>query len=314
MRQTMFALTSALLLVACASDDGSLDTTTSALTTKNKLAGNKLAGNKLAGNKLAGNKLAGNKLAGNKLALNPNGASDLLATPDGREVLTYVVSCAIPDGVVLEATVNGTTYTFPGLLGLAPEWLDKPLQHEGQGWVSACLFARVNAHDTAEEISLRGPHPALTVGEDEQALYSIEEGAFYGNWFTPGTDPVNWNACRGRDQASGEFGGLVMRDCAEADPNNPSITQCGFKYAGDCDDYTPEFPSPYACDDFIDTSGVTGDDGDPLHYHGHGKWEHGHHPLPDHAGYYVDCHGPSSLGQSRHRRQYGQIITVYVAP
>jgi hypothetical protein len=319
MRPMLFALASAYVLAACAVDDESLGDTSQSLATMNKLAGNKLAGNKLAGNKLAGNKLAGNKLAGNKLQLNATGASDLLSTADGREVLTYVVSCAVPDGIVLEATVNGTTYDFPGLLGLAPDWLGHKLDHHGQGWVSACLFARVNAHDTAEEISLRGPHPTLVVSEDEAALYTVEEGAFYGNWFTKDDEPVNWNACRGRDQAQGEFGGLLLRDCAEEDSAHPGFTQCGFKYAGDCADYTPEFPSPYACEDFVNSDEPP--DHNKGHHWGHGggwggwgHWQHGNHALPDHASYYVDCHGPSGLGTSRHRPEYDEVITVYVAP
>src|SRR5262245_40223696 len=136
--------------LACVDEDPLEGTTTQSVVGENKLAGNKLAGNKLAGNKLAGNKLAGNKLAGNKLEINVGGAAALLATADGREVLSYIVSCALPAGMSLVATASdGTVYEFPGEIGLARSWLHHPLSEIGKGWISACLFARVNAHDVA---------------------------------------------------------------------------------------------------------------------------------------------------------------------
>lgn len=166
---------------------------------KNRLAANRLASNRLAANRLASNRLSSNRLASNRLAVNAIGAGALLATSDGRDVLSYLVSCALPANITLQATVGGTTYDFPGNLGLAPEWLHKPLSREGKGWISACILARVNAHDTAEAISLRGAHPALTISADEAALYTVEEGAFYGNLFRPAPKPIIWIACRGRD-------------------------------------------------------------------------------------------------------------------
>ena len=147
-------------------------------------------------------------------------------------------------GITLVANVQGTTLEFFGALGLTPRWLDKPLDRKGKGWISACLFARVNGHDVPEPVSLRGPHPALTVSGDEAAQYPVQEGAFYGNVFTPANQPINWIACQGEGQASGELGGLVDRDCAEPDPAYPTHTQCGFKFVGDCADFTPTSPSP----------------------------------------------------------------------
>lgn len=226
---------------------------------QNRLASNKLASNRLATNKLASNKLASNALSSTKLEA---ATSELLSTADGRDVYAYLVNCALPDGTTIQATLPdasdtsppATVYTcnsglcvFPGGIGLAEYWPDHKLDPKGQRWVSACMFARVNAHNTAEPISMRGPHDALTVTPDEAQQFPIEEGAFYGNLFTGENNPIDWNACRGEGQAQGEFDGLVDRDCAEPDPANPGKTQCGFNYAGDCRDYSPAFPSPYAC-------------------------------------------------------------------
>lgn len=83
----------------------------------------------------------------------------------------------------------------------------------------------------------------------------------------------------------GEFGGLVDRDCAEPDPTDPTHTQCGFNYAGDCADYTPVFPSPYACKTF-DAVG----------------------------GFYGKCHDQPGLGKWPHAKKFAQVITTFVKP
>ncbi|MGH9314994.1 MAG: hypothetical protein ACRD1S_17555 [Vicinamibacterales bacterium] len=140
----------------------------------------------------------------------------------------------------------------------AEEWADHRLSPKGQRWITACLLARVNLHQEAEAVSLRGVAPQLTVSSDEAELYNVEEGAFYGNIFADG-DEIDWNACRGEGQASGEFGGLALRDCTEPDPNDPTRTMCGFKFAGDCRDFTPEFPTPYACKSFDAEEGTYSD-------------------------------------------------------
>jgi len=263
--------------------------------TWNRLASNKLASNRLATNKLASNRLASNALSSTSLEANL-ATSELLSTADGRDVYAYLINCALPEGMTIHASVPGaadttqpeTLYTcsagdcyFPGGIGLAEYWVDHKLDPKGQRWVSACMFARVNAHDTAEPISMRGPHDALVVGPDEALQFPIEEGAFYGNLFT-GDGPIEWNACRGEGQAAGEFDGLVDRDCTEPDPENPGKTQCGFNYAGDCRDYSPALSSPYACK-FYD---------------------------PD-LGIYNDCHDTPAAGhwQSKPNRE---VITVYV--
>jgi hypothetical protein len=223
----------------------------------------------------------------------------MLATAEGRELYSYIVSCALADGVTIEADVldaantepPNTLYTcldghctFQGSLGLAEDWIDHKLDPKGQRWVSACLLARVNLRDTAEAISLRGPHNSLTVSVDEAELYNVEEGAFYGNIFSgdPG-GPIDWNCCRGEGQASGDSGGLALRDCAEEDPANPGLSKCGFKYAGDCADYTPEFPSPYACKIF--NSG---------------------------QGSYEECYTEAGDGKWPSLKTYREVITTYV--
>ena len=264
--------------------------------TWNRLASNKLASNKLASNELASDKLASNALSSTRLEANM-ATAELLATADGRDVYSYLIGCALPGGMSIQATVPGApdtgpdaNYTctseecvFTGSLGLAESWIDHRLTPDGQGWVSACIFARVNALDTSVAISLRGPNDNLTVSPDEAVLYSLQEGAFYGNLFT-GDDPIDWNACRGADQAAGDVGGLADRECAEPDPLDPTHTKCGFNYAGDCDDFSPQFPTPYACKSFDAAQGT-----------------------------YDVCHAGPGNGKWPGLHAYREVITTYVA-
>ncbi len=345
---SLFLVHGLLFAGACTTADPSTSSASQSVTTKNKLSANKLSANKLSANKLSANKLSANKLSANKLELNPAGSADLIATADGRDVLSYIVSCAIDADQTLVANTdqactadsdclpdptvpfsgscasNKCVFEFPGGIGLAPHWLDQGLDEDGKGWISACLFSRVNAHDTSEEISLRGPSNALSVSADEAALYDVEEGAFYGNFFTPEDQPIDWIACEGEGQASGEFGGLVDRDCTEPDPANPGFTQCGFIYAGYCGDYTPAVPNPQACDEFssngyyVDchaTASLVVD-----HGHGHEHGDRGHFGgYDDHRGNYgrYDDHGHGDdHGHDGCHHQgdvtYQQVITTFV--
>jgi len=107
-------------------------------------------------------------------------------------------------------------------------------------------IARVNAYGVSVQISLRGPNSALTVTPDEQANWTLQEGAFYGNYFTAPGEEIDWNACRGRDSEQAQ---LRERACAQPDPQNPGKTLCGFNFAGDCGRYTAA-STPTACRSF----------------------------------------------------------------
>lgn len=295
----------ACLVSGCTDEESPSESTNdSTIVVFNRLAGNRLAGNRLAANRLAANRLAGNRLSNNRLELHREGAAELMSTPDGREVLSYIVSCAVPEGTVLVGESGGQTYEFPGEIGLASEWLRHRLDSKGEGWVSACLFARVNAHNVTLPISLRGPNHRLAASADEQAGWTLEEGAFYGNLFTPDDEPIDWNACRGKDQAAFEGGGLTDRDCAEPDPANPGKTYCGFNYAGDCGEFAVD--DRPACEDYSENGtfyrrchGPADADDDDDQGHGHG---HGHH------------HGWGCGHGHGHGDVYRQVITTFTVP
>jgi hypothetical protein len=233
-------------------------------------------------------------------ALNSNpDTADILDSADGRDVYSYVVSCALAEGTTISADVPGAPDTAPpdsnytcvgghctfiGAIGLAPRWADHKLDNKGAGWVSACVLARCNANGLAESISLRGRANALLVSGEELVDYSAEEGAFYGEIFDAGdtgqTD-AEWllshaNACRG---ANNDVAHAQARDCAT------DTAYCGFNIAGDCRDFDA-FPNAYAC------AGYTGTD-----------------------GYYTDCHGVLGNNNGRwkpHDAPFREVITTYV--
>ena len=188
------------------------------------------------------NRLTANRLTANNLSPDPATLEDLFTTPEGQELLTYLVKCALPEGtdlVILDA--NGVTelLRFPGLLGLATEWEHRWLTVSEQRWISACLLAHVNFYDVSVLISVRGDHPSLTADAAEKQIFPLKEAGFFGNLFQDvdgdGISDPEMYACAGRDKAQGvNSAALAARACAEPDPENPGFTRCGFIYVGEC--------------------------------------------------------------------------------
>jgi hypothetical protein len=212
----------------------------------NRIVTNRIVTNKLAAGKVAAAKVAASQISSSTFRVNLTAAGELLSTDGGREVFSAIVGCALTEGTVLTADLPEGTFDFFGDAGLAPEWIVQPLCADSQRWVSACLFSRVNSSDVAIPISLRGPNPALGADADEREAFALQEGGFFGNYFTPKDDPIAWYACRGADKARGDAGDLANRNCASPDPLAPGRTTCGFNYAGDCG----TFSVPHACESF----------------------------------------------------------------
>jgi hypothetical protein len=130
------------------------------------------------------------------------GADSLLLTSSaGRELLKYLVECALPAGDTISK--QGTTYF--GAVGLAPEWKDSACDEECQEWVSACLLARTNLYGTKVEIEMRAEHPAIGLGRDDGLF--VQEGAFFGNLFQ---NPPQAYVCSG---SGALFSHLKKRSC-----------------------------------------------------------------------------------------------------
>ncbi|KYF89838.1 hypothetical protein BE20_19465 [Sorangium cellulosum] len=204
--------------------EGQPGSTGEALTSMNRLSMNRLSMNRLSMNGLS---------AG---GLSPGGAdlssTELIETPEGRELLTYVIRCALPEGESLSGAHGGVTYTFPGGVGVAPDWRDEPLDPAGQRWVSACLLAHVNGYGVEVPISLRGEHAALGTTTTERAQFNAQEAAFYGNLFGSGPDHGMY-ACAGA---------TVEAQCGASSSAEAPWRSCGasegcaLSFAGPCRD------------------------------------------------------------------------------
>jgi len=287
----------AMMATACVGDPD-VSTRTHGVAEGNAIAINAIAINGIALNGIAINGIAINSLSNNLYELT---STDLLATDEGREVLKYAISCAIPYGIALTSSYAGMTYNFVGEIGLAPGWLDRGLRDTEQRWVSACLLARVNRFGVPVSISIRGPHDALQVTEEEAVTYSVEEGSFYGNVFRGVEGPMVWNACRGQDQAVSESGTLELRDCAEPDPENPGLSLCGFNYAGDCGSWAQ--PDPYTCKKFrepVVRNVAAGPDGLNIR--------------DFRGGFYEQCYDSPGFGTWEHAQRFTEVITVFLKP
>ncbi|MES1204633.1 MAG: hypothetical protein ABUS79_01730 [Pseudomonadota bacterium] len=119
---------------------------------------------------------------------------------------------------------------FPGLLGLAPEWLAGTCTNDCQERVSACLLALVNRSGKHVEVSMASAAPDLVarLGPNANDLdYPHQEGAFFGNVWANQTF-----SCRGTGVGKAA---QSKRFCA-AEPATCSVGAGGFVDSGTCAD------------------------------------------------------------------------------
>jgi hypothetical protein len=128
----------------------------------------------------------------------------LMTTSGGRQVVQYMIKCAYTAGTSLtKQDQYGTSYTFPGSIGIAPE-LATGCDLDCQEKISACMLAHVNNSGQHISIWMVGPDPG--VGWDSSPLYPYQEGAYFGNIFAA---PWQGYYCAGNDMASGEVPGRL---------------------------------------------------------------------------------------------------------
>jgi hypothetical protein len=185
--------------------------------TQNALTQNALTQNALTQNALTQNALTQNALTQNALTQNA------LHDPNARELLKYVVSCALPEGVHFDIDVDGITYGYDGHIGLAPEWglPDGSCDKQCKSWVSGCVMSRVDYLGETVLISIRGRHQALSSSLAERTAYPDREATYYGNIFST---PQDLYACLSPGATS------IPRVCG------PSLDDCVFDVLGECDE------------------------------------------------------------------------------
>ncbi len=165
---------------------------------------NGLSGNGLSGNGLSGNGLSGNGLLMNALKTGVLTTGTMMNTTDGRSTMSYIVKCALPSGHSITAKDStGTSYTYPGLIGTAPEWETGTCNTTCQERMSACLLAHVNTSGVHIPIWLDSEG---AIGWGQSTDYPYQEGSFFGNIFV---NPPKGYFCNGKDFASGTVPGRL---------------------------------------------------------------------------------------------------------
>ena len=150
------------------------------------------------------NGLSGNGLSGNGLLMNPLKTGILttgtmMNSTDGRTTMTYIVRCALASGKTITAKDSGgTSYSFAGGIGVAPEWETGTCGTVCQERMSACLLAHVNTSGVHIPIWLDGEG---AIGWGQNASYPYQEGSFFGNIFV---SPPKGYFCDGKDFDSGD--------------------------------------------------------------------------------------------------------------
>lgn len=159
------------------------------LDSPNGLTPNGLSYNGLSANGLSANGLSANGLSANGLSANGFAAWFSQEPAQADEVMRYLVRCAVPAGSVRTYTDPQTqiTYSWPGELGLAPDWANgQPATLVEQQLVSACLAAHVNKFGVSVVISVLGRDATgqfIPFSNEELHHYSRRESCFFGNLF-----------------------------------------------------------------------------------------------------------------------------------
>lgn len=193
-----------------------LTTSISALDSQNALPSGALSDPVLRGHLRA--------LGSSRLQLAAPAVQALLLSARGPVLLKYLARCALSEGDL------SLSASFPGRLGLAPEWSARLLTESEKRWMTACLMAHTNDMATVP-IAVSGTLPAFrTTGYVTGESYRVEEGAFYGEIFKAQV----LFACSGVGTQllcsdRGVSADLQRRLCGTR-----SAAECGFTYMGEC--------------------------------------------------------------------------------
>jgi hypothetical protein len=102
-----------------------------------------------------------------------------MTTVPGRLTVSYLVKCALAAGdTLIKKDQNGVNYTFPGSIGLAPEYKTEGCKKDCAERLSACLMAHINT--TGTHIPLWMASPEAAIGWGRSPSFPTQEGTFFG--------------------------------------------------------------------------------------------------------------------------------------
>ncbi|MBK6848569.1 MAG: putative Ig domain-containing protein [Proteobacteria bacterium] len=139
-----------------------------------------------------------------------------------RELLRYVIGCALPLGTALRIDAGAGSEAFQGQLGLAPRWQTRSCDGACRALVSACVLARTNALGLAVPIAWAATAPGRLPAAQLSAEGLRLEGAFYGDLFAP------------RPMLLACAGAAAVGPAADGRSCTTSPAACGFTIAGPC--------------------------------------------------------------------------------
>ncbi|AUX40730.1 hypothetical protein SOCE26_021310 [Sorangium cellulosum] len=188
--------------------------------TRNALTPSALTANRSATQALTEGPLTSAAIAGNEEVMSA------LRDPLARDFLSYAVGCALPAEQSVEFSLDGEVYVVEGDIGVAPEWgrAHGHCNARCQGWISACILARINHLGERVPISMRGKNKALESDAAERAAFPLREATYFGDLFAP--EPRRY-ACKSPGST------LISRVCGGTGVDTDG---CIVDVLGDCDD------------------------------------------------------------------------------
>lgn len=197
MRLLQIALASLLLATACGTEEDEVESGEYPAISFNAISFNAISFNALSANAKANELMTKLPLATESYDF-ATGAPELyfqLHDPLTREFMSYLVSCALAPGQVVQwwDKLDGWAYyKWEGSLGLCPSWATGPASQECQEIVSACLLARNNAFGKSVRLSFRGEDIPET-SDAFMLATKVPTGAVYES----NTAIASFNACAG---------------------------------------------------------------------------------------------------------------------
>lgn len=149
----------------------------------------------------------------------------LADTPEGRQVLAYAVTCALPPGELVKVENNaGDVFELEGRLGVDRDWQQAPPTTRDIECTAGCMAAHLNGLGKQISISVRGRGCGYAI-EPAERFYNFEEGGFASD------SELHIYTCTGRDlvAACGRQAAptLQYRACTRGHPDCGQITECG---------------------------------------------------------------------------------------
>ena len=183
--------------------------------------------------------------------LHPNSLNDdhfknwFAADPQtANTLMKYLVKCSLPVGLGMDFDYGGITYSWTGLLGMAPHWAaGEPIPEDEQQLVTACMGLHANRYGAHVPISVLGQFAdgtPIPMSDDELSSFPVTEGCFFGNMFRKdGVFSGNDRPLALTDDQSS------IRACAMADRTGAGASSMcpPVQYAGNCRDLCQPDPT-----------------------------------------------------------------------